>query len=268
MNSSRVAVVASVLLAACNLPAAADQAGAPGASPMAGQPIAPPTAGSPATPPSGSAAPSAPTPPPQAGQGGAPDVATLLFSLPQWEQAPAGSTLTYGFSRKTKDPALGASFDDHIVLKLGAGDEAHSRTADVKMFSGANAKAAGPFPSDQQNPVLLLVLENNVQELSKLFKANPRYLKNAIRKAWRNDAQIERTDITVNGKPTPGTRISVHPFAGDPEAGKMMGLDGMVYTVEIADSVPGYIADIDIHAPADGTPKFSETLRYEAIGKP
>ena len=60
------------------------------------------------------------------------------------------------------------------------------------MFSGANAKSAGPFDSVAQNPVLLLTLEENVQELSKLFKGNPRYLKNAIRKAWRDKAEIAR----------------------------------------------------------------------------
>ena len=130
------------------------------------------------------------------------------------------------------------------------------------MFSGANAKPAGPFHSDQQNPVLLLVLEENVQELSKAFKANPRYLKNAIRKAWRDHAKIEPAQIDVNGKTVAGTRITVQPFVGDPEADKMKGLDGMVYAVEIADSVPGQIANITIRAPAQGEAKFSETMHY------
>ena len=101
-----------------------------------------------------------------------------------------------------------------------------------------------------------------MQELSKAFKANPRYLKNAIRKAWRDHAKIEPAQIDVNGKTVAGTRITVQPFVGDPEADKMKGLDGMVYAVEIADSVPGNIAAIDIHAPPDGGSKFSETLHY------
>ena len=196
-----------------------------------------------------------------------PDVATLLFSNPQWGKAPVGSTITYAYAKKAEKPAFGASFDDHVVLKLEKGDNADSRSVDVKMFSGANARAAGPFNSEAQNPVLLLALENNVQELSKLYKANVRYLKNAIRKAWRDDAKIVDVPVMVDGKSVPGTKITVTPFSNDPEKDKMMGLEGMTYTVEIADSVPGNIATIDIRAPADGKPMFSETLRYQSESK-
>lgn len=197
-----------------------------------------------------------------------PDVATLLFGDPQWGKAPAGSTISYVYSKKTTDAKFGPSFNDTIKLKIDTGDDAESRTAEVRMFSGTNSKPAGPFRSDKQNPVLLLVLEENVQELSKLFKANPRYLKNAIRKAWRDDAKIESTSIQVDGKPVPGTRITVSPFVNDGEKDRMLGLDGMTYTVEIADSTPGNISNIQIQAPPDGTPKFSETLRYKPEDKP
>ena len=103
--------------------------------------------------------------------------------------------------------------------------------------------------------------------MSKLFKANPRYLKNAIRKAWRDDAKIVTMPIEVDGKSVPGTRITVSPFVNDPEKDRMMGLDGMTYVVDIADSVPGNIAKIDIHAPVDGNPIFSETMTYQGDKK-
>lgn len=175
--------------------------------------------------------------------------------------------MTYAYSKKTDKAAFGNAFDDHVVLKLEAGDDADSRTSEVKLFSGANARPAGPFRDDKQNPVLLIVMEENVQELSKLFKANPRYLKNAIRKAWRENAKIESADVDVDGKSVPGTRVTIAPFVNDAEKDKMQGLNGMTYTVEIADSVPGNIAMVDIHAPADGKPIFSETLKYEGVKK-
>ena len=210
--------------------------------------------------------------PPSAGtakaQATTPDVATLLFESPQWSKAPAGSSITYAYSKKTSIAALGAPFDDKIVLSLEKGDDADKRTAEVKMFSGVNAKPAGPFQSDIQNPVLLLVLEENVQELSKVFQGNPRYLKNAIRTAWRDAAKIESVPVSVDGKSLPGTRITIQPFLDDAEKDKMMGLDSMVYIVEIADGVPGQIATIDIHGPGNGVPKFSETLRYASEKTP
>ncbi len=192
------------------------------------------------------------------------DVATLLFGNPQWGKAPPGTTLTYSYSKKTSVPALAPSFDDKIVemLEKGGSGDADRRSVDAQLFSGANRKPAGPFDAEAQNPVLLLVLEENVQELSKAFKGNPRYLKNAIRKAWRDNAKIESLPIDVDGKQVAGTRITVTPFVNDAEADHMMGLDGMVYVVEIADSVPGQIANIAIRAPAQGEAKFSETMHY------
>ena len=190
------------------------------------------------------------------------DVATLLFGTAMWDKAPAGSKLTYTFDKTTSDAALGAPFKDQVVLTLGAGDDARSRTTEMQLFSGVNRKPAGPFPSDQQNPLLLVILENNVQELSGLFKANPRYLKNAIRKAWRDNPKIEQAEDSIDGKPTAVTRVTVTPFVNDAEADRMKGLNTMSYTVDVSNGVPGYIAVIDIRASAMGKALFAETLRY------
>ena len=197
-----------------------------------------------------------------------PDVADLLFGGSQWSAAPAGSTITYTYAKKSSDVALGASFDDTITLKLDKSDSADRRTVEVKMFSGTNTKPAGPFDAVAQNPVLLLVLEENVQELAKLFKGNPRYLKNAIRKAWREKAVITPTKVMVGGKTYPGTRIAIQPFLGDAEKDKMMGLDTMSYIIDVADAVPGAIATIDITGPTAAAPRFSEVLHYQAEVKP
>ena len=190
-----------------------------------------------------------------------PDVASLLFEKPQWTNAPVGSSLVYDYSQKVP-VKFGPTFDDKITLKLDKGDDDKSRTAEVRMFSGEHTTPAGPFRSDEQNPVMLLALENNVEQLTKAWGANPRYLKNAVRKAWRNNAKIENVSLSVDGKQVPGTRITIEPYSNDPEAIKMGGLETMVYTVEVADSVPGNLVKVDIHAPATGTPTFSEVLIY------
>ena len=196
-----------------------------------------------------------------------PDVATLLFGNPQWTNAPVGSTLTYAYSQKIP-VAFGPSFDDKIVLKLDKGDDDKNRTVEVHMFSGEHAKAAGPFDTDEQNPAMLLALEANVEQLSKTWHANPRYLKDAVRKAWREDAKIENVTLDVAGKSMPGTRITIEPYKDSDEKDKMGGLETMVYTVEVADGVPGNLAKVDIHAPATGTPSYAETLTYRAETAP
>ena len=162
-----------------------------------------------------------------------PDVATLLFGPSQWDKAPAGAKLRYTFEKTTAEASLGTPFKDEVVLTLGAGEDDKSRTVEMQLFSGANRKPAGPFRSDQQNPILLVILENNVQELSTLFKANPRYIKNAIRKAWRENAKIEPAQDEIDGKPVAVTRITVTPFVNDPESDRMKGLQTSSYVSEV-----------------------------------
>jgi hypothetical protein len=197
------------------------------------------------------------------------DTAALLFETPQWSKAPAGAKIAYDYSRQTYGAAeYGDHFDDIVNITLGAGESADARKAEVQLFSGPHKLPAGPFESTTTNPILLLVFENNIQQLAHLFQANPQHFKTAIRKAWREASVIEDVSVNAGGKTVPGTRITIHPFVNDDHKDLMKGLDGMTYIVEIADSIPGEIAAIDIRAPADGAPKFSETLRYKAVAAP
>lgn len=200
-----------------------------------------------------------------AGEKKLPEAADLLFETPQWTRAAPGTVLTYRYVRKTSDEALfGPSFADHIRLRLARADEAQERNVAVELFSGARRRAAGPFQDATTNPALLLFLEYHVRELSQRLKANPRYLKNAIRKALRDAAIVEATTIDVDGRPAEATRVVVKPFADDPNKGRMNGLDGLTFTFAVAESVPGQIAEIHAQAMlADGAVGLDERLTYD-----
>ncbi|MDR3462375.1 MAG: hypothetical protein P4L76_08680 [Beijerinckiaceae bacterium] len=197
------------------------------------------------------------------------DTATLLFETPDWSKAPVGTTITYDYSRQTYGSTeYGEHFDDTASVSVTKGETAESRKVDIQLFTGPHRRPTGTFESTTTNPILLLIFENNIQYLAGLFHANPQHFKSAIRKAWREESVIEDVSVNVGGKTVPGTRVTIHPYVNDEHKDLMKGLDGMTYTVEIADSVPGEIATIDIHAPADGAPKFSETLRFKAAATP
>jgi hypothetical protein len=194
------------------------------------------------------------------------DTATLLFETPDWSKAPVGSKIIYDYSRQTYGTAeFGEHFDDTASVSLTKGETADSRKVDIQLFTGVHRRPTGTFESTTTNPILLLIFENNIQYLATLFHANPQHFKSAIRKAWREAAVIEEISVNVGGKAVPGTRVTIHPYVNDDHKDLMKGLEGMTYVVEIADSVPGEIVTLDIHAPADGAPKFSETLRFKAV---
>lgn len=193
------------------------------------------------------------------------DVASLMFENPQWDKAPAGTTLTYRFERKTvNDAGYGPSFKDDIRLYLGESSQAEARDVRVELFSGERRMAAGPFSAVTSNPALILFLEFDLGQLSSNLHANPRYLKNAIRAAMRDKATVEKTDIMVGDTVVPGRIVVISPFVEDPNKGRMNGLDSLTYTFALSDAVPGQIADIHAQAKLpDGSVALDERLSYE-----
>lgn len=194
-----------------------------------------------------------------------PEAADLLFETAQWGRAEPGTTLTYRYTRTTSsEPPLGAAFEDRIRLHLDKGEAAEQRTVRVELFSGERRRAAGPFEDATTNPALVLFLEYHIRELAPRLKANPRYLKNAIRAALRDKARVETTEITLDGRSVPATKVVIRPFVDDAMKERMNGLDGLTYTFVVSERVPGQIAEIHSNATAsDGSVRLDERLVYD-----
>lgn len=194
-----------------------------------------------------------------------PPAAEFLFEKPQWQAAAPGMALTYRYSRTSPlESVFGANIDDRIRLTLDAGASPANRTVRIEMFSQARRRAAVPYEDVPGNPVLVLFLEHHLETLAGVLKANPRYLKNAIRAGLLDKATVTPTTVELKGQAVPGWRIEAQPFAQDPNKEKMRGLERLIYTFVAADDVPGSIALIDIKAAAaDGSQLLSETLTYD-----
>jgi hypothetical protein len=202
-----------------------------------------------------------------ASQPAVPDAATLLFEDSQLANTKAGQTLTYKYSRKVADPELGASFDDRVVLMIGASASGgDARDVRVDFFTPERHHAAGPFEGVTTNPMLLLFLENHLGDLAGRLKGNPRYFKTAIRTALRDAATVTATDLTVGGQTVKGWRVTVTPFKGDPNAVRMRGLDSLAYSFEVSPDVPGQIVRMAIKADAPGGTLWEESIAYDPTG--
>jgi hypothetical protein len=190
-----------------------------------------------------------------------PSAADILFERPQLQALKSGDSLDYSYSFKSADPNLfGPAFDDSIGLRVEPGDGPDKKRVDVQMFSAERRRAAGPFEDMSGNPLLSLMLEENLQRLARIFQANPRYMKTAIRLALRNaKAAPDRSE----GFDGPGWRVEVAPFKDDPHKARMHGLDALTYRFRVSAAAPGEITEIDIQAKNDkGEVLFEETTRY------
>lgn len=196
------------------------------------------------------------------------DVGELLFEAKHFKNTAPDAKIRYTFRREAADPAkLMPSFSDEIDFRLEPGSTPDNRNVIVTLFKGENHRPAGPFDDVSFNPIAILTLEFDVGNLSKLLHANPRYLKNAMRKAMRENPTITPIKIKLAGKDVDATQILIKPFADDRDNRDRLGpFLNTTYTFVISDAVPGSIYSIKIDTPdtskPDAKPVLLEELKY------
>ena len=195
-----------------------------------------------------------------------PNASDLLFEQPQMKNVPAGTTLTYTYLRRSgisKGP-FGPQLDDTIKLGIESGKSADSRDIRVQMFSGANRFPAGPFEDMPGNPVMTLFLEHHLIDLARVLMANPRYIKNAIRKGLRDNATVTPTEVDYKGRKVAAWRIETRPFLDDKMKERMRGFENLTYTFVTSDAVPGELVSIEASSKnAEGGELLQENLTYD-----
>jgi hypothetical protein len=192
-----------------------------------------------------------------------PDAADILFERPQLQALKLGDNLHYSYSFRSADEKIfGPSFDDQIALSIDQGDAPDKKRVDVELFSAERRRAAGPFDDMSGNPLLSLMLEENLQRLATIFQSNPRYMKTAIRMALRN-AKASPDRAEGFDAAAPAWKVEVAPFVNDPNKARMHGLETLTYRFRVSEAAPGEITEIDIAArDAAGAVLFEETIRY------
>lgn len=195
------------------------------------------------------------------------DVADLLFDARHFKSTAPDAKIRYTFRRESADPARGMpSFKDEIDFQLEPGKEPDKRNVVVTLFKGEQHRAAGPFDDVAFNPITMLVLEFDVGNLAKSLSANPRYLKNAIRRAMRDNAVTKTVEVPFGGRRIQATEVDIKPFADDQQNRERFGpFLGTTYRFVVSDQVPGSIYSISIVTPdkaENAPPVLLEELKY------
>ena len=197
---------------------------------------------------------------------GPPDPTTLLFETNQIGNAPVGQALSYRYTRFSgiEGAPFGPPIEDRIREEVSAGEKPDTRNLRVEMFSGERRMPTATYQDFPGNPVLVRFLEHHLEDLAKVLKGNPRYIKNAIRRALRENASVTATEVDTGGGKKPGWQIVVRPFVDDPVRDRLRGFDGLTYTFVLSPAVPGQIVSIDARATnPEGGILLQETLTHE-----
>ena len=189
-----------------------------------------------------------------------PTATELFFDTPYLTKVPPGTTLNYAYKHTTSKADLGEGFDETMAMQVTAPPEDTSkRVADVVIRRGDKEGEAGPFPTMNGNPIALVLLERDVKEMAQLSKGSPFYIRNRVRDHLANGT-VAPARFTYDGREIEGWKLSMQPFAGDPNKDKLQELAGRHYEFLFSDQVPGGIYAIRVVTPAkDGASNIIET---------
>lgn len=195
--------------------------------------------------------------------GSAPGLGELLFETPHLSDVEPGTVLSYEFAHISENPSYGESFEDEITLTLEPGEQEASRNAVVAMFTGERRRAAGPFDNMTGNPLIMLFLQYESAEMSRLLGGNSFYIRNRIKDAMREGGRVEPARIDYDGREVEGWKVTFEPFIDDPNRAELREFVRKRYEFLLADDVPGGIYQIRTVTPRSETD--DETLVSDAV---
>jgi len=167
----------------------------------------------------------------------------LLFDGNHLQLTKEGSQVTYRFQRSVShEKVLGAAFSDDLKLDV-TGVKDDKRNFEFRVFSGERARE--PFADHDRvgNPLLLWYLDRSVNNYKGLAGGGLTYVKGRFMEALKN-ATAEPTKVDVNGKSVDASRVTLTPYAGDPNASRMMGYENSRFVIVYSDAVPGYFVEL------------------------
>lgn len=174
----------------------------------------------------------------------APTAVDVLFERKHLDGLEKGTELAYRFERTVSDPALsGEQFTDDIRIGVNNVSDAGREVA-VQIFTGERARDLQTVPDLTGNPLLILFLDRSVVNMSLLTGAQGPYLKGAFRAALREKAKIEPAKVDYAGTAVDGYKITVVPYADDPNKAKLKGYEGSRFSFLVSEAVPGHFVEL------------------------
>ena len=201
-----------------------------------------------------------------------PDASSLLFETPALVEVPTGTTLVYRLERIVPAAAAGTPGSapgflpsvSTVELSLQPDAASGGREAKIEIVTGERRQAAGLFPTLVGNPVLLVVLERDVAEMSQMLHGSPYYIRNRIRDALGEVTLAEPARFTFGSREVEGWRVAVHPFAQDRNRDKLRAYAAKHYEFILSDAVPGGLYEMRMVTPnADGAALVEDRLAFE-----
>ena len=190
---------------------------------------------------------------------------TLLFRSDHLARVTAPARLLYDF-RKTGTREDG--FSDTVEVQFVEALAEDGKQVEVNFFTGERARPVPAMTVSEGNPIVMLFLQREVNELGRLTGGSWRHFQKQIKLAFENDAEVTPVTVTLEAEAIPATRIMIAPYLEDPQRRQFEAFAETRYEFTLSDAVPGFVYEIHAVTPGNGADPAkadSEPLRDEAL---
>lgn len=191
-----------------------------------------------------------------------------VFGRQHLDNIAAPTTLQYAFERS------GLLLPDLVdraelaVLKIGPDGR---KQVELRLYTGPEARRVSPPQGYRNNPMIVLFLQRDVEQMSRMTGGSPNYFRNRIRAAFAEPAAVQAETVTFShdGRPLEGTKVTVRPFVNDPQIPRYAEFQHKRYEFVLTPEIPGGVYSLRAVTP-NGTegPLLEESMTYEGEARP
>ena len=187
-----------------------------------------------------------------------------VFGRQHHDNVTAPTTLSYTFRRTG---TLLPEAEDHAALDVTAVRPDGRKLVAFRLFSGQNERRLEPGQGYRNNPLIVVFLQRDVEQMGRMTGGSPHYFRNRIRDAFGRDGAVSAEPVTVafGERRLEGTKVTVEPFARDPNLLRFPEYARKRYEFVLAPDIPGGVYSLRAVTPNGGggePPLLDESMTY------
>jgi hypothetical protein len=183
-----------------------------------------------------------------------------LFETPHLKDIAHPETLTYRLERAGPDPLV-----DSVSVHIQKIHPDGTKYVSFDFMTGQHRLFFPAVDDFSGNPLLMLFLEHDVQEMKEQTGIAAAYFRDHIRAAFADRANMSSESIAFAGKTVAARLVTLRPFLDDPRLANLPSFRDKTYRFVLSEDVPGQIDVLAAEMPPDpssGAPGWSETITF------
>lgn len=162
-------------------------------------------------------------------------------------------------------------FDSRITMTARNRADSDAKHVTFSQMDEHPGRQIDAIENARGNPLIMVFLQSDVLDLAAATGGHWRYFQKQMKLALENRARVEPVTLSFQGRSVEGRRITVKPYAGDPQRRQELGrYVDKIYQFTLSDRVPGTVVELRTRVPPDAKtdrPEEVERLTLQSIEK-